>query len=144
VRRSTIPSTFEEQWLPHRQGERNTLVTHKSNYNSSLKAAFGALQLREIDAHRVQRWVTKMARDNYSAGTIRAKFMTLQTVLATRSGPALCRSTSTGERRSGLGQVAARGGGAVTRPPRAAFLASTFFPRRARGSLIVQGHRHVA
>lgn len=82
----TFSTYFEEHWLPHRGGEINTLVTHESHYNSTLKAAFGSIELRKIEPGLVQRWVTRMEKDGVTPSNIRAKFITLQTVLAARKG----------------------------------------------------------
>ena len=83
----TFSEYFETQWLPHQIGEKNTLIRYRTHYNSSLKAAFGDVALRDITRPMVQRWITAELRaDTVKPGTIVAKHRTLHTVLGRREG----------------------------------------------------------
>lgn len=82
----TFSTYFEQEWLPNRVIEKNTEAFHRSNYNASLKAKFGDMELRKITTGVVQRWVADMARSGTSARVIEARFTTLQATLAAQKG----------------------------------------------------------
>ena len=90
-RKATFSDYFEKQWLPNRRGEKNTKAAYLSHYNSSLKAAFGHLELRRILPSTVHGWVSREIEAGATPGTVVAKFKTLQTCLAGRRGASAMR-----------------------------------------------------
>lgn len=82
----TFSTYFEEQWLPNRLREKNTTGTYRSNYNSSLRDAFGNMEVRKITTPVVQRWITRMVNEGRQPGTIAAHYKTLNTCLGGRTG----------------------------------------------------------
>jgi integrase len=90
----TFSEYFEHLWLPNRGGELNTKSNYRSQYNAKqygLKVSFGDAQLRHITNSVVQGWVAKMIAAEMSASTIEARFVTLQTVLASHKGASAVR-----------------------------------------------------
>ncbi|MGZ5417737.1 MAG: tyrosine-type recombinase/integrase [Nocardioides sp.] len=77
---------FESHWLPHRLREKNTIAAYRAHYNSSLKDAFGDVEVQNIAPAMVQRWVSERAAAGVKPGTIRAHYRTLATVLGARKG----------------------------------------------------------
>lgn len=86
VGRMTFSEYFEDHWLPNRVGEANTIASYRSQYRSCLKEAFGEVELRNITPRMVQRWVIELQKQGVKAGTIRAKYKALATVLGARRG----------------------------------------------------------
>jgi len=82
----TFSVYFEEHWLPNQPRALTTLSTYQSHYDSSLKAAFGDMELRKINFGAVQRWVTAEEKAGTTPGTIAQKHRTLSTVLGRRTG----------------------------------------------------------
>jgi integrase len=86
VGRMKFSAYFEQHWLPNRMVELNTLKTYESHYKTTLRDEFGEVELRRITSGMIQRWVTSMIREGGHPKTIKAKFLTLQTILAGKKG----------------------------------------------------------
>jgi integrase len=83
--RVTLAAYFEE-WLGLRNYEVNTRRTYRCHFNAGLNPALGQIELRKFDSGLIQRWVAQQVADGVSPTTIRARFKTLQTVLAAKKG----------------------------------------------------------
>lgn len=77
---------FENEWIPNRLRERNTVATYRSHYNSALRDPFGPMPLRNITPGFVPRWVSGRVAAGGKPGTVKAHYRTLATVLGARSG----------------------------------------------------------
>jgi integrase len=67
------------------------VATYRSHYNSSLREAFGDMEVRRITTPVIQRWVTQQVRKGTRPGTLRAYYRTLATCLGGRKGSSAVR-----------------------------------------------------
>jgi hypothetical protein len=83
----TFSDYFENQWIPSRINEVNTIRNYWTAYNTELRNVFGDVQVRRISSAIVQNWVADMVARGVSASTVRKRFAVLSVVLAGRRGP---------------------------------------------------------
>lgn len=88
--RMTLRDYVVERWLPNRGGELNTRASYHSHWRA-VEPRFGSTELRRILPSTVQSWVTEMTDAGVSPGTIRARVVFLQTVLAAKRGTSALR-----------------------------------------------------
>jgi integrase len=84
--RITFSEYFEQQWLPNKTGEINTIAKYQMHYDAALKVEFGAMTLNAIMPSTVQGWIKRMERAGVTPVTIGCRFAALQTILAGRKG----------------------------------------------------------